>query len=100
MSTTPTLQTTSPESPEPRRRREKRSRLGLTLWLLTGLVVLPSICLEIYVRLDDSSCDVWCESFGGTCETSYDEHDDNNCRRDGSDSCSSEHGDHICVCSR
>ena len=53
------MQTTSPpESPEPRRRREKRSRLGLILCLLAGLVVLPSICLEIYVRLDSNKMDL------------------------------------------
>lgn len=43
---------------EPRRRR-KRSRLGFVIALIAVLVVLPALCLEIYLRMDKQQLDLW-----------------------------------------
>ena len=60
MSATPSLSpSTTGSAPEPRRRRKKRSRLGLTLLLIGGLVLLPGLSLEIYLRIDKPKHDLF-----------------------------------------
>ena len=44
---------------ELRPRRKKRSRLGFVIALLVVLVVLPGLCLEIYLRMDRARLDLW-----------------------------------------
>ena len=44
---------------ELRPRRKKRSRLGFVIALLVVRVVLPGLCLEIYLRMDRARLDLW-----------------------------------------